>query len=79
MIPLPSQRHEFEPQVAWFWFNANKAVNGEPRERQQAIRTLLDMAHNHEDDRLRDRADRLVSLREWGNVKVLVAGPGGGA
>ncbi len=67
---------ELQPQAEWFWFNAGKAANGEPRERQQAIRILLDMARNHEDPRLRDRADWLVSLREWGNVAVLA--PGGG-
>ena len=66
-------------QVEWFFFNAGKAANGEPRERQQAIRTLLDMAQKHEDARLRTRAASLIVVRHWGNVEALVAGPGGAA
>jgi len=62
---------EFQPQAEWFWFNADKAANGTQHERERAVIILLDMAHNHEDGRLRDRADRLVSLREWSNVAVL--------
>jgi hypothetical protein len=53
------------------------AATGAPRERQQAIRVLLDLARNHEDDRLRRRAASIVALREWGNVAVLA--PGGSA
>ena len=70
---------ELQPQVEWFWFNAFKAVTGEPHERQMAIRTLLDMANNHEDDRLRTRAASLIVARHWGKVEALATGPEGSA
>ena len=66
-------------QAEWFWFNAGKATSGDPRERQQAIRTLLDMASNHEDDRLRTRAASIVATRHWGSVEMMSRRPGGDA
>ena len=66
-------------QAEWFFYNAGQAVNGDPRERQKAIRVLLDMARNHEDARLRTRAASLITTRHWGNVEVLATGPEGSA
>ena len=66
-------------QAEWFFFNAGKAANGEPRERQQAIRTLPDLARHHEDDRLRTRAASLLVVRPWAIAAALAAGAEGAA
>ena len=71
--------YPLQDQAEWFWHCQDVAVNGEPRERQQAIRILLDMARNHEDDRLRIRAASVVVARFWGNVETLATRPEGGA
>ena len=68
-----------QPQAEWFWHCQDLAANGEPRERSIAIGILLDMAFNHEDDRLRTRAASIIALRHWGNVESIVARPEGGA
>ena len=68
----------FSMQAEWYFYNAGKTVDGTSHERQKAISILLDMARNHEDDRLRSRAASLVALRGWGNVEVL-ARPEGAA
>ena len=66
-------------QAEWFFYNAGKAANGTPHERQKAISILLDMAHNHEDARIRTRAASIVVSRHWGNVQALTTRPEGGA
>ena len=48
------------------------AKHGEPNVRAQARLTLLDMAMNHQDDRIRIRAAEIVASREWKNVEPIL-------
>ena len=73
MTPFPLQ-----VQAEWFFWLQNEAAHGTEFTRVQALRTLLDMAKNHDDDRLRVRAASIVVTRFWANVEALDMSPEGG-
>ena len=73
MTPFPLQI-----QAEWFWWLQHEAAHGTAFTREQAQWTLLDMAKNHDDDRLKVRAASIVVSRFWDNVDELAMRPEGG-
>ena len=52
-------------QAEWFWWCQHAAAHGNEFTKPMALKALRDMAHHHDDGRLRTRAASIVITRGW--------------